>query len=670
MSTNDVVVTPVVVEPNNDLCVHVNSNHVDFDVDTTFEVTGFKREYAIVGDAFFPTTSVGDTPAWMVDLINEIIDNSLNLALTDIDELKAAILESLRELDVAKNQYEELINIEATIDSIISSRLATLNANLGNANAQIIELQIAKVTAEQAAVIAIDQISAELNSPSGTLYGAITNIRTTVTNLNGELDAKYADLYDLNENTAFALSVEINRVEASIEDVAEAVIESMDLALATDVLALAQRVTDLTTDTDNAFANVNVELEALSSLTAANASAITTLNLSMTSITDVVTGHTTAINANTTAVSGINTSITTLNGLVTANANSITTLRADMDGEFALVDVQMSAVVTSVGNIGSRFGVRLVSGAVNPTGSSAPVVGGFELLNNGTLVHAGFEVDEFWIGRVGVLGKRPFFVSGGVVYIDSAVIQDAAITNAKIGSFIQSTAFSSGSTGWRIDKSGTAEFRNIVARGDIRASSLEANLTVTNAIRSSNFNVSSPATSPGWGIFDDGRAFFSGAVISRPNVIVQGTLNLPAAASWNLAHYSKVIIDGGSTTAWTTQVGDGLIRVDYGDEKLKDVEFIVDLSAADYPNADTWSTTGPLLGVSCVVTVMDNFYSGGDPGAPYARVGCSGTVERVGDLTTTSFIRIRLRVPLPDVLHSSMRGYQIRSIAWALLALR
>ena len=45
--------------------------------------------------------------------------------------------------------------------------------------------------------------------------------------------------------------------------------------------------------------------------------------------------------------------------------------------------------------------------------------------------------------------------------IDAAKIQNGAIENAKIGNEIRSTAFSSGSYGWRILKSGEAEFNSI-----------------------------------------------------------------------------------------------------------------------------------------------------------------------------------------------------------------
>lgn len=49
--------------------------------------------------------------------------------------------------------------------------------------------------------------------------------------------------------------------------------------------------------------------------------------------------------------------------------------------------------------------------------------------------------------------------------VTSAEIEDGAITNAKIGNIIQSNSFQSGVTGWRIDKTGGAEFHDISIYG-------------------------------------------------------------------------------------------------------------------------------------------------------------------------------------------------------------
>ena len=60
-------------------------------------------------------------------------------------------------------------------------------------------------------------------------------------------------------------------------------------------------------------------------------------------------------------------------------------------------------------------------------------------------------------------------VSNVVTYIDNAAIQ-----NAQIGGNIWSSNYVAGSAGWIIDRTGYAEFRNILARGNIEATSIKA----------------------------------------------------------------------------------------------------------------------------------------------------------------------------------------------------
>jgi hypothetical protein len=66
--------------------------------------------------------------------------------------------------------------------------------------------------------------------------------------------------------------------------------------------------------------------------------------------------------------------------------------------------------------------------------------------------------------------------------INEAKIADASITNAKIAENIQSNDFSAGTAGWRIQKSGNAEFNNAVFRGtlDVKSASSGGRLEITN----------------------------------------------------------------------------------------------------------------------------------------------------------------------------------------------
>ena len=65
--------------------------------------------------------------------------------------------------------------------------------------------------------------------------------------------------------------------------------------------------------------------------------------------------------------------------------------------------------------------------------------------------------------------------------ITTAKIADAQITNAKIGNTIQSAAYSAGSAGWKIDKTGAMEMNNATFRGtlDVQNSSSGSRLKIS-----------------------------------------------------------------------------------------------------------------------------------------------------------------------------------------------
>jgi predicted phage tail protein len=84
-----------------------------------------------------------------------------------------------------------------------------------------------------------------------------------------------------------------------------------------------------------------------------------------------------------------------------------------------------------------------------------------------------FIADRFAIIRNAESGAYtlPFVVQNDQVFMNNALIQDGSITNAKIGNFIQSNNYVSGSRGWSIDKNGNAEFSGVTIRGHIEADS-------------------------------------------------------------------------------------------------------------------------------------------------------------------------------------------------------
>lgn len=861
-------------------------------------ITSVKNTYSIVGDALFASVSTEEAPEWLTSIIDSVIDTQLKVSLNSLDELKLSILEALNEIDIAKNQYQELINIEVTIDGIITSKLETLNANVANADAKIIDLEFTKASKDEAVAIAIEQIGSSINSPNGEINALVTGIRGTIATLddNTRLALEGLDLkidgtsgalaFDILELTAEMANVnsQITNLQAAsvTEDRATAIASSVLLAslntpngllnsefsnvretlstLDGNIVALdtsltdqfdgklvvvSREVTDLQVHTDTELGKIRLELE--------------------TGITDageVFTQQLETLEASTTAaIAAVETRTRAyVDSENLATTELITTLRSETETSIGLIESTLGTTVDTVGNISTKYGVVLTAGGKDPSGANSPLVGGFEILNDSNTVTAGFDVDNFWVGRINLNGVRPFqvidndvfidtaiireasitnaminnlsadkitagdidvvlgvgsgvlidgetgtvttvstggnnatlgkhsvggaeylfsavsgpnvlfglgtdgiarlgntleirpdaltvgnssawftpgvqlgrysglpvlyagngasnfikysnnvlsintpkfsvsetgdatfggnlqvgttangaplfYTSGGTTYIRSAVIQDASLSFVKVSNNVRSVGFSeSNPSGWMLDSiTGNATFNNVKARGDIEASSLKANMVVTNSIRSNDFNVNNPTNSDGWGIFEDGRAFFNSPVISRPNIIAQGqiTFTSPSTMNSDLWHfyYNGTLPLANKGNGRINHVERVYIEPDIVLETIRDWEFFVDIPNSVLPNSEVWNTTGPMLSVSCVVTGVDTWRVGTDPPGPTQKVSCYGIVERVGDLLSSSNVRLRIVVPPPESLVSTMRRIHITAIDWALQSL-
>lgn len=170
-----------------------------------------------------------------------------------------------------------------------------------------------------------------------------------------------------------------------------------------------------------------------------------------------------------TVTSTLSNNYTTTVGMNSAISSAITTLESSVDGD--LVSLQ-SSLTTNIGavqtdlngvksNLNAQYLLRL-----NVNG----LVGGMGIYNNGTSVDVGFTADNFFIGSTQANKIAPFIVTGGVVYMKEAVIQDGTIGSAKIADNISSTNYTetgATSSGWAISKLGNAIFNQVSVRGQI-----------------------------------------------------------------------------------------------------------------------------------------------------------------------------------------------------------
>lgn len=140
-----------------------------------------------------------------------------------------------------------------------------------------------------------------------------------------------------------------------------------------------------------------------------------------------------------------------------AQAIAIDQVQASVGENTAAVQQVSQAVADVNGKLSAGYGVKV---QVNANGQ--PYIAGMQLgiQSDGQVVqsYALFNADTFAVyNGTGGNSSLPFVIQNGQVYIRDAFIADGAITNAKIGAFIQSTNYVAGYQGWQLNKAGNME---------------------------------------------------------------------------------------------------------------------------------------------------------------------------------------------------------------------
>lgn len=154
-----------------------------------------------------------------------------------------------------------------------------------------------------------------------------------------------------------------------------------------------------------------------------------------------------------------------------ARTTADTALSAQLGDTQAALNEKLDSWVDAE-SAGAQYGVKLglkYNGVEYSAGMSMELVGSGESVRSQFIFDANRFAISNGIGAGSGQWALPFVVESNQVFIQSAVIKDGSITNAKIGNMIQSNNYVAGSQGWAIDKSGTAELSNATVRGNLYA---------------------------------------------------------------------------------------------------------------------------------------------------------------------------------------------------------
>ncbi|EMJ4585155.1 DUF1983 domain-containing protein [Pseudomonas aeruginosa] len=145
---------------------------------------------------------------------------------------------------------------------------------------------------------------------------------------------------------------------------------------------------------------------------------------------------------------------------IEAQAKRVETVQAQTSANGAAIQTTQSVVASLDQGVKAMYSVKLQAHA-----NGQEYATGFQLgFDSGTSVTTmAFQADRFlWFNSSSGQTVAPVSIVGGQMFINNAMIQDGSITNAKIGSSIQSDNYVAGETGWRLTKSGQFEINGTV----------------------------------------------------------------------------------------------------------------------------------------------------------------------------------------------------------------
>lgn len=154
-----------------------------------------------------------------------------------------------------------------------------------------------------------------------------------------------------------------------------------------------------------------------------------------------------------------------------ARTTADTALSAQLGDTQAALNEKLDSWVDAE-SAGAQYGVKLglkYNGVEYSAGMSMELVGSGDSVRSQFIFDANRFAISNGVGSGSGQWALPFVVESNQVFIQSAVIKDGSITNAKIGNRIQSNNYVAGSQGWAIDKSGSAELSNATVRGNLYA---------------------------------------------------------------------------------------------------------------------------------------------------------------------------------------------------------
>lgn len=305
----------------------------------------------------------------------------------------------------------------ANADSALATDITALKVKTDATNAAVISEQTARVTGDSALATSIDSLTAVVNTNKNTAAAAVTSEATARANADGALGTRI---------DAVIVTATNDRT-------------SLNAAISSEQTARASGDTALGTRIDQVIATANTDRTTLSAAVVSETTARTTADTALGTRIDTVIA--TATNDRTTLNAAISTETTARINTDNALSTRITTAQAGSDAANAAVSTTSTALSTLDGKLSASWTAKVQITAGGMTYMAGMGIGIQNTAQGLTQTQIAFQADRVvMINPANNNQVYPFQLIGGVVYLNSAVIQTATITNAIIGQTITSAA--------------------------------------------------------------------------------------------------------------------------------------------------------------------------------------------------------------------------------------
>ncbi|MCM7434849.1 phage tail protein [Enterobacter hormaechei subsp. xiangfangensis] len=380
---------------------------------------------AIIGNALAiadvvvrQTAQQGDNSATFEQL-REVIATETEARVTDVTRLEAKTEQNEAGITEVRQALSDEAQARATAVDQLTASTQVISDKADSASS--------KADAASGKADAAEQASSQNTADITTLRQVVTDTTSSMASRLEELGARTDTASGGIQNNAIALITStLAQVDQQVRLSAQygdsmAGIDRIDNVMASDREATARSLLSLQADVNGNKASINSLNQTFSDYQQATATQIN-------GITATINGHTSAI---------------------TTNAQAIANVNGDLKA--------MYSIKVAVDANGKQYAAGMGIGVENtPSGMQSQVL---------------FVADRFAVmAQAGGAVSLPFVIQNGQTFIRDTFIQDGTISNAKIGSYIQSSTWDgTGNVGWHINKSGYATFNNVTVRGSIYA---------------------------------------------------------------------------------------------------------------------------------------------------------------------------------------------------------